>query len=148
MYKKLLEIQKEIGAIKKDATNPFYKSKYFDINSLLEQVKPILNKHGVILLQALTHIGDKLALSTALLDSDTGEKILDICPLPEVADAQKAGSAITYFRRYALQSLLALEAEDDDGNGAKPSLKVQAKAKLEPRGDMAKVAYDNIEDDL
>jgi hypothetical protein len=134
MYNKLLEIQKEIGAIKKDATNPFYKSKYFDINSLLEQVKPILNKHGIVLLQGLTNVNGNLALETVLLDSDADkgdlEKIRFVCPLPETADAQKAGSAITYFRRYALQSLLALEAEDDDGNSAKPPLKVQAKAKL------------------
>jgi hypothetical protein len=134
MYKKLLEIQKEIGAIKKDATNPFFKSKYFDINSLLEQVKPVLNKHGVVLLQGLTHIDGKLALSTKLISGNqnipinnqegtymgeniqTGDMVEFICPLPETADAQKAGSAITYFRRYALQSLLALEAEDDDAN--------------------------------
>jgi hypothetical protein len=134
MYKKLLAIQQEIGAIKKDATNPFFKSKYFDINSLLEQVKPVLNKHRVVLLQGLTHIDGKLALETTLLDSELGEirfplennvqKVLDtsnikyVCPLPETVDAQKAGSAITYFRRYALQSLLALEAEDDDANFA------------------------------
>jgi len=131
MYKKLLEIQKEIGAIKKDATNPFFKSKYFDINSLLEQVKPVLNKHGVVLLQGITNINGKLALSTKLIDGDetplfqtssSGAVKIDdssiefICPLPDTADAQKAGSAVTYFRRYALQSLLALEAEDDDAN--------------------------------
>jgi len=133
MYKKLLEIQKEIGAIKKDATNPFYKSKYFDINSLLEQVKPILNKHGVVLLQGLTHIDGKLAIETMLLDSGLGgvsvktedggwhsgletKSISFTCPIPEGTDAQKTGSSITYFRRYALQSLLALEAEDDDAN--------------------------------
>lgn len=129
MYKKLLEIQKEIGAIKKDATNPFYKSKYFDINSLLEQVKPILNKHGVILMQGLSHIDEKLALTTSLVDSDNVEDSINYtCPLPDMPDPQKAGSAITYFRRYALQSLLALEAEDDDGNYAsKPTIKEKAK---------------------
>jgi hypothetical protein len=47
-------------------------------------------------------------------EKDTLVAIRYTCPLPELADAQKAGSAITYFRRYALQSLLALEAEDDD----------------------------------
>ena len=50
------------------------------------------------------------------------------CPLPEVTDAQKAGSAITYFRRYALQSLLALEAEDDDGNTASSKSDTREKA--------------------
>ena len=116
MNEKLLAVQKEIGAISKDSTNPFYKSKYFDINSLLEQVKPVLNKHGLILLQGLDHINGKLSLMTQLVDSTDGKVISFNCPLPETPDAQKAGSAITYFRRYALQSLLALQAEDDDAN--------------------------------
>lgn len=130
IYEKLLEVQKEIGAIKKDATNPFFKSKYFDINSLLEQVKPVLNEHGLVLLQGITNIDGKIALSTKLMGGNalygiTGtspiekiqtDEIEYICPLPDCADAQKYGSAITYFRRYALTSLLALEAEDDDGN--------------------------------
>jgi hypothetical protein len=115
---KLLDVQMEIGAIKKDSENPYFKSKYFDINALLGQVKPILNKHGLILLQELDHIDSKLALRTIIIDSESGEQIYSACPLPEVTDAQKAGSAITYFRRYALQSLLALEAEDDDANSA------------------------------
>lgn len=134
IYTKLLEVQKEIGAIKKDSTNPFFKSKYFDINSLLEQVKPVLNKHGLVVLQGLSHIEGKLALRTTIANAEgiettlpfgdtlsigeTATMIHSVCPLPEVTDAQKAGSAITYFRRYALQSLLALEAEDDDANVA------------------------------
>jgi len=116
IFQKLLEIQMEIGAVKKDATNPFFKSKYFDINSLLEQIKPTLNKHDIVILQGLTNLEGKLALSTKLIDSFDGQTIETICPLPEVSDPQKAGSAITYFRRYAIQSLLALEAEDDDAN--------------------------------
>jgi hypothetical protein len=129
MYQKLLDIQMEIGAIKKDATNPFFKSKYFDINSLLEQIKPVLNKHEVVILQALTNIDGKLALSTKLLDAFDGQSMETICPLPEVVDPQKAGSAITYFRRYAIQSLLALEAEDDDGNSESTATKKTAMVK-------------------
>ena len=37
IYTKLFNLQNELGAISKDATNPFYKSKYFDINSLIVQ---------------------------------------------------------------------------------------------------------------
>ena len=129
MYEKLLKIQMEIGAIKKDSTNPFFNSKYFDINALLEQVKPVLNKHGVVLIQGLTNLQGKLALSTRIFCSDrTADMIEEICPIPEGTDAQKTGSAITYFRRYALQSLSALEAEDDDGHEAsKPVVKPIAK---------------------
>lgn len=118
MNKKLLEIQKEIGAITKDNENPFFKSRYFDINSLLAQVKPILNKHGVVVLQGLTALEGKFGLNTTLLDVETGEKVEFTTPLPENPDPQKMGSIITYFRRYSLQSLLALEAEDDDANSA------------------------------
>lgn len=119
IYTKLLEVQKEIGAIKKDSENPFFKSKYFDINSLLAVVKPVINKHGLVILQGLCHINGKLALETKIVepgakDSEIAEIQVE-CPIPEGLDAQKTGSAITYFRRYAIQSLLALEAEDDDG---------------------------------
>ena len=150
MYKKLLEIQKEIGAIKKDSTNPFFKSKYFDINSLLEQVKPVLNKHGVVLLQAVSNINGSLSLTTTLIDADSGDKISDTCPLPETVDAQKAGSAITYFRRYALQSLLALEAEDDDANSVSGSnvVKVPYKKVAEVKAEFEKnkASKENNED--
>lgn len=116
LRERLLLVQKEIGAIKKDSENPYFKSKYFDINSLLEQVKPVLNEHSLIVTQALTSLDGKLALKTSILDADGIDGIIETCPLPEITDPQKAGSAITYFRRYALQSLLALEAEDDDAN--------------------------------
>ena len=124
MYEKLLKIQQEIPAIKKDSKNPHFGNKYFDINTLLEVVLPILNKHGMVLTQGLTHINGKLALETKL--SHEKEEIVYVAPLPECADAQKYGSAITYFRRYAIVSLLALEAEDDDGNTAKPLVRAVA----------------------
>lgn len=113
---KLLEAQKEIGAIKRTKENPYYQSKYADINAILAEVKPILNRHGLVLLQGLSSLEGKFGLSTAIVDADTGQEIRETCPLPEIADPQKQGSAITYFRRYAIQSLLALEAEDDDAN--------------------------------
>jgi hypothetical protein len=119
LRQKLLDVQTEIGAIKKDSTNPYFNSKYFDINSLLAQVKPILNAHGLILAQPLGISNDgKPVLNTILMDAESKEELHYFCPLPEIVDAQKAGSAITYFRRYALQSMLALEAEDDDAEGA------------------------------
>ena len=53
VYKKLFEAKKEIGKISKDSNNPFYKSKYFDINQLLEHVEPILQKHDLLLVQPI-----------------------------------------------------------------------------------------------
>lgn len=118
LYKKLLAIQKEVKGITKDSENPFFKSKYFDINGLLDELKPILNKHGVVVMQPLTHVNGTLALETIVVDEESGEETKSICLLPENPDPQKMGSAITYFRRYSLQSLFLLQAEDDDGNVA------------------------------
>jgi hypothetical protein len=50
---KLFDLQQEIGTISKDANNPFYKSKYFDINSLIKQLQPLLKKHMLLLLQPI-----------------------------------------------------------------------------------------------
>ena len=118
IYNKLFKVQKEIGVISKDTQNSFYKSKYFDINKLIQHVLPILQKHKLLLLQP---IRDNRVFSL-ILDLDGGiiESSLE---LPANLDAQKIGSAITYYRRYTLQSLLALQSEDDDGNSAIPSKK-------------------------
>lgn len=111
IYSKLYELQNELGVISKDATNPFYKSKYFDINSLIGQLKPLLQKHNLVLLQPINHN----QVRSVIYDLDGGSVESSI-ELPINLDAQKLGSAITYFRRYTLTSLLALQAVDDDAN--------------------------------
>ena len=118
IYTKLLKVQEEVGKIKKTEANPFFKSMYFDINGILAALKPTLNKLNLVLLQPLSHEGSYLLLETRLIDTETGEIISEKTILPDIPDAQKIGSAITYFRRYALQSFFALEAVDDDGNVA------------------------------
>lgn len=115
---KLLAIQKEIQPIEKTETNPFFKSKYFDVNGVIAALRPILNKHGVVVIQPMTEWGDHMAINTIAIDADTGEEIKGVTILPDISDPQKAGAMITYFRRYALQSFFLLEAEDDDGNTA------------------------------
>lgn len=118
---KILKLQSEIGVLVKTETNPFFKSKYMDINGLLEQLLPLLEKYGLTVTQPLTIVDGKNALATYVKGKD-GEMIADShILLPDLQDPQKMGSAITYYRRYALQSLFLLRAEDDDANSAKPS---------------------------
>jgi|TARA_R110002020_G_scaffold9010_3_gene36095 hypothetical protein len=119
IYNKLYRLQLEIGIISKDVTNPFYKSKYFDINSLIGQLHPLFKKHGLLLLQPI--LENKVY---SIIREINGDGYVDsYIKLPENLDPQKLGSAITYFRRYSLQSLLALQAEDDDGNKAITKIK-------------------------
>lgn len=114
IYKKLLKVKKEIGAISKESTNPFFKSKYFDINTLIKHVEPILNTHGLVLLQPI----EDGVVKSLIINAETGDKIESGIQIPQLDDPQKIGSCITYYRRYSLQSLLGLEAEDDDANRA------------------------------
>ena len=114
IYKKLLESKKEFGKIAKDSKNPFFKSKYFDINSLLDHVEPILQKNGLLLLQPIT---DGKVI-TEIIDVETGDRVSSEIVLPILNDPQKLGSAVSYYRRYTAQSLLGLQDEDDDANSA------------------------------
>lgn len=116
LYAKLLKVQQEIKAVKKEENNPFFKSKYFDINGLLEALKPVLNANGLVVMQPLSNVGVQPAILTVLIDPESGESFESYAVLPDVQDPQKMGSAITYLRRYSLQSLFLLQAEDDDGN--------------------------------
>lgn len=114
--KKLLEAKKEIGKVAKNAKNPHFKNSYADINALIEAVEPILLNHGLLLLQPIIENN----VVTRIIDVESGEAIESVLPLPLNLNPQQLGSAVTYFRRYTLQSLLSLQATDDDGNGTNP----------------------------
>jgi hypothetical protein len=114
LLEKLGKVKSEIGKISKDSTNPFFKSKYFDVNSLLEHAEPLLQKNGLLLLQPIID-GEVV---TEIWEIESGLKVSSGIKLPELNDPQKLGSAVTYYRRYTLQSLLGLQAEDDDANKA------------------------------
>ena len=111
---KLFELQNEIGVISKDEKNPFYDSQYFDTNKLIKELKPLLKKYNLLLQQPI----QENEVISKLICLDNGDSRHSSLRLPEVTiqEPQKIGSCITYYRRYTLQSLLALECEDDDGN--------------------------------
>ena len=133
IYQKLSEFQSIVGKLRKDQTNPFFKSKYADINTVLDVIREPLKKVGLIFTQR-TDVIDVLhsdgtvsepvdLLRTELINVDTPtDKIKSTVRLVLAKeDMQGLGSAITYARRYALVSMLGLEQEDDDGNRSVPS---------------------------
>ena len=127
IYQKIADIQSNVGALTKDKQNPFFKSQYFDINQLIEQTQPFFEAANLVLLQP---IKDNKVYSIIINTDNVDEALESSIELPQLNDPQKLGSAITYYRRYTLQSLLGLQAEDDDGNKAaqKPKPKPQQKA--------------------
>jgi len=113
--KRILEVKKNIGTLSKNSANPFFKSKYLDLNSLLTHIEPLLIEQGLLLTQPII---DGLVISR-IIDTETGATLLESSlELPTIQDPQKLGSCITYYRRYTLKSLLSIAEDDDDGNAA------------------------------
>jgi hypothetical protein len=112
----LLEFHKEVSSIPKNSTNPFFKSKYADLSTILKTIETPLLSNGLVLTQwpegesgltsRLLHVSGEWMESTYTMK-------------PVKSTPQDAGSAITYQRRYAIGAILSLNIdEDDDGNKA------------------------------
>jgi hypothetical protein len=114
IYQKIIEAKREIGKVAKNAKNPHFKNTYADLNALIEAVEPILLEKGLMLLQPI--IENKVF--SKIIDAESGECVESYIDLPLSVTPQAMGSAITYYRRYTLQSLLSLQAVDDDGQAA------------------------------
>lgn len=116
----LVKAQSKMGNATKDAKNPFFKSKYADLNAIREAVLPPLNENGVSVLQFMTYNEGRSYIETTLLH-ESGEYLTSLTEIVHGKDkpsAQDVGSAQSYARRYGLQALLCVGAEDDDGNNA------------------------------
>lgn len=127
LAKALLKFQGQMQAIKKDSSNPFFKSKYASLSTILDHIQKPLAETGLAFTQFPS--GDN-GLTTILLHAESGEYILESFNMkPSKSDPQGQGSAITYQRRYALGSILGLNIdEDDDANAAsKPEAKAEEK---------------------
>lgn len=142
----LLKAQKSIKAAIKGSQNPFFKSKYADILSVLDAVKGPLNENDIIVLQP--HVFDAISatsfVETALVHT-SGEWMSSQTPIvtAKANDPQALGSAITYARRYSLQSFVSLPAEDDDGEGAMS----RNKKKVELTKEQIKSLHEGVETD-
>jgi hypothetical protein len=120
LFPALVAAQSEIPAIHRDKANPFFKSQYAPLESVIRICKPILAKHGIGVIQFPTGKGAEVEITTLVFHT-SGQYILSsFIAQAKAGDPQSVGSCITYLRRYAyLASIgVATEDEDDDGNEA------------------------------
>ena len=126
LAKALLNVQREMSPATKDGKNPFTKSSYATLNSVMESCRDALLKNNIWLCQYPVPIDNPecIGLMTKLTHTDSGQwqASLAVVPLPK-ADPQGMGSAITYARRYAITAMLGMITEDDDGESAKATIK-------------------------
>lgn len=124
----LSKVQGQLTFAKKDNANPFFKSKYADLASVWDSCRTLLSDNGLAVIQfpsgyTTNSIDDKnkehLMSLTTILTHSSGEWISQDMTVPVTkADAQGAGSALTYMRRYALAAVVGVYQDDDDGNAA------------------------------
>jgi len=114
----LCKAQGIIEAASKNAENPHFRKKYADIGAIWDAVRKPITDNGLCIIQEPQSANGKVVLVTTLLHS-SGQYIRSSISMPVVKqDPQGYGSAITYARRYSLQSIVGISAEDDDGNAA------------------------------
>ena len=130
---KLHNAKQSIKKIAKNAKNPHFKNNYADINALIEEVEPILLENRLLLLQPI----EDGYVYTRIVDVDSGEICESCMKLPEIQDPQRIGSAVTYYRRYTLQSLMSLQSIDDDSNLASEAVKSQKQVLSQERFEKA-----------
>ena len=106
--------QGKMTAVKKDATNPFYKSKYATLDTIWDTIRKPLSENGLSVAQTMNLIDGKSVLETTLYHTSgewiSGTQLVN----PVKDDPQGLGSAITYARRYSLSAILGLVSDDDD----------------------------------
>ncbi len=120
--------QGQFSNAKKDAKNPFFKSSYADLASIVDVIRPVLTANGLAVTQLVLPDENCATLETLLIHK-SGEWIKSTIKLkPTRNDPQGMGSAITYARRYALSAIVCIATEeDDDGNKASAKAPLIAK---------------------
>ena len=114
----LAKAQGEMGVAVKDSANPFFKSKYADLASVWEACRAPLAKHEIAVVQSPSAQGAVVALETLLIHK-SGQWLRGTVTVTAKDDSPQAvGSAITYLRRYALQSFAGVAPADDDAEAA------------------------------
>jgi hypothetical protein len=121
--------QAEMGGATKGKENPFFKQKYADLGSVVQAVKEPFANNGLSYVQFPIEDGGRIGIETILMH-ESGEWLSNSFTVQlGKQDAQGAGSAITYCRRYSLQSIAGIPSEDDDGNSASPEVRRQKQEK-------------------
>ena len=120
-------VQGQLTFAKKDSKNPFFKSNYADLESVWDACRSLLSDNGLAIMQFPGDYVDGNMTLTTVMTHSSGEWVAQNMSLPvSKPDAQGAGSAITYMRRYALAAIVGVVQADDDGNSASEKATVVA----------------------
>jgi len=124
-------VQGKLTYAKKDSANPFFKSKYADLESVWDACRDLLSANGLAVVQLPGEYFEGTMALTTIITHSSGEWISQQMSLPVTKpDAQGAGSALTYMRRYALAAVVGVVQADDDGNAASAPKQVKSSSTM------------------
>lgn len=116
----LAKAQAQIKPAAKDSSNPYFKSKYADLASVMNACREALTANDLAIVQRAIGQGDIVGVTTTLMHG-SGQWIEGTITVRlEDATPQAVGSALTYLRRYSLASMVGVAPDDDDGEAAQP----------------------------
>jgi hypothetical protein len=112
----------EIGNVENSRINPHFRSKYYQLGDLLAEVKPILARYDLALIQIPTSTEARISVRTQILHGSSGHTFeFESLGVSAAGNVQAHGSAMTYLKRYAISTILGVAGSDeteDDGNAA------------------------------
>ncbi len=113
----LAKAQSEIKGAKMGNVNPFFKSGYANLHTVIESSFPFLSKYGLSVIQGNDENGKGTFYVTTMLLHESGQWIKSKLKMPvEKPTAQSVGATITYARRFALSAMVGIAQYDDDGD--------------------------------
>lgn len=117
----LAKAQSEMPIAEKSSSNPFFKSKYADLQSIVEISRPCLTKHGLSVTQQIATIDEGHPYLITKLRHSSGQWIMSkLRMVPAKNDVQSLSSCATYLKRMCYASLVGVVTGevDDDGESA------------------------------
>jgi hypothetical protein len=122
----LVRAQAEIEGAVKGSVNPAFRSKYADLASVIDAVRPALAKHGLAFIQEVTERDQGVYVETVVVHESGEMYRCGKLPIPAPKqDPHGYGSAISYGKRYSLMAAFGVPSADDDGNAAVASRPAQ-----------------------
>jgi hypothetical protein len=144
----LSKAQAVMSGAKKSAANPFFKSKYANLEEVIACIKEPFESNGLSFMQFPICEDDRAGVETIVMH-ESGEWISGSFMLKcTKLDPQGMASAITYARRYGIQSIAGIPSEDDDGNAASQAPKAPMTPAMTSKDAVARLSSAESQKDL
>ncbi len=124
LHTALSKAQGEYKRIDYNRDNPFFKSHYADLDSIIQAIRPAFCKYGLSFTQEPRFSDDGATILHSKIRHSSGQWISSrVRFMPTKSDPQSWGKEMTYYQRYAAKALLGITVShdplDDDGEAAR-----------------------------